>query len=115
MPKSRSKKELDITGSLLGPIEQIAPPWMARALDPSNPSTPQGESVKTASTNVGGREILFPTIRMRDGGRLERLSVGDAEREAIARQDFIVFENPKQATAFSKELSAELGRRGRRK
>ena len=41
--------------------------WIKRALDPNTPTTVAKETVKTASSEFNGKEILFPTIRLIDG------------------------------------------------
>jgi hypothetical protein len=40
---------------------------LKRALDPNTPTTVAQETVKTASSEFNGKEILFPTIRLIDG------------------------------------------------
>ena len=86
--------------------------WIRRAMDsksyPRAPGVKSNESVRTASSNVNGREILYPTIRLVDG-MLRRYSQKDAEKIALKNGDFIEFDTPAAATAFSKALSDELG------
>ena len=92
-------------------VEGTTPEWILRALLHPELHTVENESVQTASGEYEGKEILFPTIRARGPG-LERLSVEQAMREAISRKDFITFDTPAQATAWSTAFSSELGRRG---
>ncbi len=120
MGQSRSKRqlneELGIQGSLAG-IEALgAPAWMVRALDPTT-DTLNNQTIHTTSRSLaeGGPELLFPTVRMREGGLEKIENEDDAFRESLQRQDFITLQNPTQATAFSQELSAEIDRRRKKK
>ncbi len=87
------------------------PNWMARALDPSTP-TLNNQTVRTASTEYQGKEILYPTIRMGADGKLKKLSEADAYWSALKNRDYFTFNTPDEATAFSKRLS-NLIRRSR--
>ena len=84
--------------------------WIKRALDPSTPTTEAMETVKTASEEYQGKEILFPTIRMINGKliNLEELGEGKAMDYAIEKGDFITFNTPEEATAFSTGLSSMI-------
>jgi hypothetical protein len=101
---ARKKKKVAVAGG-------TTPAWMIRALTHPELHTAENESVKTASGEYKGKEILFPTIRARGPG-LEKIPVKQAMREAIRRKDFLTFDTPAQATAWSKAFSNELGRRG---
>jgi len=94
--------------------ERFDRPWIRRAFDskdhPRSKGVRSDESVRTASANVDGREILFPTIRLVEG-ELRRYPVEEAKDIALRERDFIEFSTPEEATVFSKALSAELGRR----
>ena len=81
--------------------------WIKRALDPSTPTTEAMETVRTESGEYQGKEILFPTIRMINGKliNLEELGEGKAMDYAIEKGDFITFNTPEEATAFSNGLS----------
>ena len=98
-------------------------PWIRRAMDSKSyprasdsynqdghfiPGVKSDESVRTESSNVAGREILYPTIRLVDGV-LRRYSQKDALKIARKNGDFIEFDSPDAATAFSKALSDKLG------
>lgn len=82
--------------------------WIKRALDPKNPSTKDRESVRTMSVEIDGKEILFPSIRM-IGGKLTPLTKEAAIKLALSKKDYITFDSPEEATAFSKRLSNKLG------
>ena len=80
--------------------------WIKRALDPSTPTTEAMETVKTASGEYKGKEILFPTIRMIDG---ELINLGEKAMDyAIEKGDFISFNTPDEAKAFSTGLSSMI-------
>jgi hypothetical protein len=81
--------------------------WIKRALDPNTPTTVAKETVKTASSEFNGKEILFPTIRLIDG-KLKKFSLKDAFNIAIEKKDFISFNTPVEATAYSKGLSGMI-------
>ena len=77
--------------------------WIKRALDPSTPTTEAMETVRTASGEYQGKEILFPTIRMING---KLINLGNKAMDyAIEKQDFITFNTPDEAKAFSTGLS----------
>ena len=78
--------------------------WMERALDPNSPMTKDNESVRTASSEYQGKEILYPTIRMIDG-KLKKLSPEDAKQYALVNKDYKEFVSPNQASAWSKSFS----------
>lgn len=84
-------------------------PWFRRAIDPSSPTTQANESVRTASQQVGDKEILFPTIRMING-QLVKFSIDEAREIAIENNDFLTFDSPESATEASKFISDLLGR-----
>ena len=77
--------------------------WIKRALDPSTPTTEAIETVKTGSGEYQGKEILFPTIRMING---KLINLGEKAMDyAIEKGDFITFNTPQEADAFSIGLS----------
>ena len=81
------------------------PAWLKRALNPNTPTTVAKESIRTASSGIEeGREILYPTIRMVNG-ELVKYSREEARKIALKKKDFIEFNTPAEATAFSKGLS----------
>jgi len=84
--------------------------WVQRALDPSTPTTEAKESIRTASGEYKGKEILFPTIRMINGVlvNLPKNNINPMDY-AIEKNDFITFNSPEEATAFSKQLSGYIG------
>ena len=77
---------------------------MERALDPNSPMTKDNESVRTASSEYRGKEILYPTIRMIDG-ELKKLSPKEAKQYALVHKDYKEFVSPNQASAWSKSFS----------
>jgi len=80
--------------------------WIKRALDPSTPTTEAMETVKTASGEYQGKEILFPTIRMIEG---KLINLGEKAMDyAIEKGDFISFNTPDEAKAFSTGLSSMI-------
>jgi uncharacterized protein YaaR (DUF327 family) len=77
--------------------------WIKRALDLSTPTTEAMETVKTESREYQGKEILFPTIRMING---KLINLGEKAMDyAIEKGDFITFNTPQEADAFSIGLS----------
>ena len=77
--------------------------WIKRALNPSTPTTEAMETVKTESREYQGKEILFPTIRMING---KLINLGEKAMDyAIEQGDFITFNTPQEANAFSIGLS----------
>ena len=77
--------------------------WIKRALNPSTPTTEAMETVKTGSGEYQGKEILFPTIRMING---KLINLGEKAMDyAIEKGDFITFNTPQEANAFSIGLS----------
>ena len=76
-------------------------PWILRSLDKKTPMTQAKETIKTESSFYNGKEILYPTIRMIDG-KLKKFNKKSAFEEAIRQKDYIEFNNPREATAFSK-------------
>jgi hypothetical protein len=107
MKKEDLKKKIQGIRTFKGKILQ---PWQKRALDNPQLHTKKNESVQSASAEHNGKEILFPTIRMRGPG-LEKLSVKAAFKEALKRKDHLTFDTPKAATKYSKDFSNELGRK----
>lgn len=114
------QKKVPRTG--LQPSETGIPPlWILRALAEDSPTTEMNESIRSGSGHFGGKEILFPTIRFKNG-RLEKLDneifgpsgFTEAMEEALRQGDFLTFDTPENATAFSKSLSNELGRKKRK-
>jgi len=84
------------------------PAWLARAMDPSTPTTYANETVRTISFEQDGIEYVAPTIR-RDKEGLSKLSAEEAIKEAIRRGDAIRVPNGMTGTEFSKELSVLIG------
>lgn len=93
------------------------PAWLKRALNPNTPTTDARESVRTTSVELDGREALFPTVRMVNG-KLKKYEGQEGRKEAfniaMKKKDFIFFNTPQEATAFSKGLSKYISqlRRG---
>ena len=84
--------------------------WINRALDPTTPTTEARETVKTRSSEVNGKEILYPTIRMIDG-HLKKLGDRDALEIALEKKDYIEFNSPSDAKKFSIFLSNTINQR----
>ena len=89
---------------------KILPSWARRADERPEFTTKKNESVRTSSGKYKGKEILFPTIRMRGPG-LEKMPFDKAKKEAIKRGDYLKFDTPKSADAWSKSFSKSLGRK----
>ena len=83
-------------------------PWMDRALDPESPIHPTAGAAHTASSNVEGKEILYPTVRLNEKGVLQEYSPLDAQKIAIENDDFLSFDSPEAATAWSKDFSEQI-------
>ena len=94
--------------------KQNVPAWLERALDPSTPNTEANETVKTENSYFEdiGAEIIYPTIRMGDDGKLYRPD--NPMEEAIKNNDFIVVEGPptketaEKAMQISKQISNQI-------
>ena len=83
-------------------------PWMDRALNPENPIHPTAGAAHTMSSNVDGKEILYPSVRAKEDGTLQELSPNDAQRLAIEKNDFLSFDSPEAATTWSKDFSDKI-------
>jgi hypothetical protein len=105
MDKDELKKKIQGLRSFHGKLMQ---PWQKRAMDNPKIHTKDNESVRSASGEYKGKEILFPTIRLRGPG-LEKLDVKKAFNESVNRKDYLTFNSPSEATAYSKEFSNALG------
>lgn len=96
-------------GPLPKTLDGKVPGWLRRALNRSTPATRDNETMRTASAEVDGKEIVYPTIRMIDG-KLRKLSDDQAFDLAMAKKDYVVADSAAKATALSKRLSAKAGR-----
>ena len=94
--------------------KQNVPSWLERALDPTTPTTENNETVRTANNYFDdiGAEIIYPTIRMGDDGKL--YTPEDPMEEAIKNNDYIVVEGPpnretaEKAMQISKQISNQI-------
>ncbi len=89
--------------------QETMPAWASRALDPKTPvlrdeTTGDIKTVRTMSINYKGKEILFPTIRLK-GKELVQLSEDEALAEALKKNDYIPFNTPAEATKWAKTFS----------
>ena len=96
--------------------EALTPAWLARALDPSTPTTLANETVRTESfysEELRG-EVLVPTVRMDDDGKLYRPD--DPFKEAMDKGDYLLIPGPNNeqtraaAAEVSKNISNMIGR-----
>ena len=83
-------------------------PWMDRALDPESPLFEDSSTVRTLSSNVDGKEILYPSVRLNEKGVLQEYGPVDAQRLALEKDDFLTFESPEAATEWSKDFSEQI-------
>ena len=84
--------------------------WYQRASDPTEDVLEDEEgrhTLLTASSELDGKEILYPTIRKIDG-ELKRLSDKEARRRAIDKGDYITFDTPDEATEASMAISDSI-------
>ena len=84
--------------------------WYNRATDPQESYLEDEEgrhTLLTASSELDGKEILYPTIRKIDG-ELKRLSAEEARRTAIEKGDYITFDTPEEATEASIAISDSI-------
>ena len=84
--------------------------WYQRAIDPNEPVLEDEEGIHTlltASSELDGKEILYPTIREVDG-KLKRLTDQEARTMALYKGDYLVFNTPKEATDASLAISASV-------
>ncbi len=94
--------------------KQNVPSWLERALDPTTPTTENNETVRTANNYFDdiGAEIIYPTIRMGEDGKL--YTPEDPMEEAIKNNDYIVVEGPpnretaEKAMQISKQISNQI-------
>ena len=114
--------KVDISGILEGD----KPDWLVRALDPSTPTTKDGETIRSLHTFHDGNWIVFPSIRMVDG-KLKQLGeevprgysnprgliFDKAFNETLNKKDYIVIpaRDDKEAEAYSRAISDEIGKR----
>jgi len=114
--------EVDISDIL----ERDKPDWLIRALDPSTPTTKDGETIRSLHTFHDGNWIVFPSIRMKDG-KLKQLgeevprgysnprgiSFDKAFNETLNKKDYIVVpaRDDKEAKAYSIAISDEISKR----
>tara|TARA_R110000765_G_scaffold90105_2_gene171648 strand:+ start:403 stop:759 length:357 start_codon:yes stop_codon:yes gene_type:complete len=84
-------------------------PWVRRALDPRTPTTEANETIRSASADHNGTEILFPTIRMINGS-LQTIPIDKAFQLSVSLGDFINAGTPENATRMSKGISDAVGR-----
>ena len=80
------------------------PMWMKRSLDPFQPDMGDNNVVHTASTGVNGKEFLYPTLRQNPDLALRPSGL----LEAIENKDYLEFDSPEEATAYSKAFSSLL-------
>ena len=90
--------------------EAKTPAWLARAMDPSTPTTEARETVRTTSfysEDLGG-EVLVPTIRMGEDGKLYRPD--DPIGEALNRGDYLLIPGPnnEETQAAATEVSINI-------
>ena len=90
-------------------------PWLERALDPTTPALENAGVAHTSSVNTRpdgmGAEMLFPTVRQNTEGNLVQLSDEEAYNKAVMEDDWLSFDSPQAATAYSKMLSEQIGDR----
>ena len=100
--------------------------FLISGLDRSTPTTKDGETIRSLHTFHDGNWIVFPSIRMKDG-KLKQLgeevprgysnprgiSFDKAFNETLNKKDYIVVpaRDDKEAEAYSKAISDEIGRR----
>jgi hypothetical protein len=83
--------------------------WMEDALNPNKAAHPTAGAAHTMSSNVDGKEYLYPTVRANKEGTLQQYSPVDAQKLAIENDDFLSFDSPESATAWSKDFSEQIG------
>ena len=90
-------------------------PWLEKALDPTTPALENAGVAHTSSVNTRpdgmGAEMLFPTVRQNSEGKLVQLSDEEAYNKAVMEDDWLSFDSPQAATAYSKMLSEQIGDR----
>ena len=109
MDKATLKKKIQGVRTFQG---KVMHPWQKRPMDHPEIHTKDNESTRSASGEYKGKEILFPTIRLRGPG-LEKMNVKQAFKEAVQKKDYLTFDTPADATKYSKDFSAALGRNGK--
>ena len=80
------------------------PLWMQRSLDPFQPDMGDNNVVHTASTEVEGKEFLYPTLRQNEDLTLRPSGL----LESMENRDYLEFDSPDEATAYSKAFSGLL-------
>jgi len=84
--------------------------WVKRALDPSTPML-NNQTVRTEYSELDGKIVLYPTIRMIDGKLVNLREQGiDPVKYAVEMGDFLSFDTAKEADQFSKMFSEMVGR-----
>ena len=84
--------------------------WGKRALDPSTPML-DNQTGRTEYSEVDGKIVLYPTIRMIDGKLVNLREEGiDPVSYTIQMGDFLSFDTAEEADQFSKMFSDMIGR-----
>lgn len=127
MPKITIDELKDRIQSLQTFKGKVVQPWMRRAMLHPELHTKDNESVQSASgSDERGKELLHPTIRMRGPGLEKLVPSGTSEevrkqnqikafKESVKRKDYLEFDTPDEAKAYSTAFSNELGRRGQKR
>ena len=84
--------------------------WMKLAKDPNANEHPTAGMAHTLSSQVDGKEILYPSVRHNEEGIPIQYGPVDAQRLALENNDFLQFNSEEDATAWSKNFSEEIGR-----
>ena len=85
--------------------------WQDRAKNPNTPVLKikdKDATLQTMSSQVDGKEWLYPSIRMQEDGTLLQLSPTDALQRAKEEDDYLEFDTPEEATLWSKQFSDEV-------
>ena len=85
--------------------------WQDRAKNPDTPVLKikdKDATLQTMSSQVDGKEWLYPSIRMQEDGTLLQLSPTDALQRAKEEDDYLEFDTPEEATLWAKQFSDEV-------
>lgn len=108
MPPSRRPV---VTGSPPKAANGRVPLWLVRAMR-APLKTGDNETVRTATSELDGKTIIYPTIRMKvEGTRPTLYRPDDPAAEAIKKNDYIVVPDGVDPRAMSRRISRMIGQR----
>ena len=114
----RGQKPMQGAGPLPKDVTGKVPAWLRRALKKGTPLHKESGAIHTRSTEIDGKEILYPTVRIINGKAVDLTKEAGNTKDfdvaleyAKRKKDYIVVEGgPRAATLLSRRLSKKVGR-----